>query len=423
MSSIAGKTIMIVGGGPTQEPLLRTALDLGLRVVIADPIPTSRLVWECAQWVRLPANDLEGLRLACIDQKAEGILTTTMDSSVPGIGWLNERLGLRGVREAAGERAASKLTAKEAFLAAGVPTARHFTLPVPAGAPDVEVIVQDVMAEMEEKDFQWPVIVKPGRGASSQGVYKLDGADDARIWLADTCRWSGEFGADLLFEEFMVGREVSVEIVVVGTEPVILQLTDKTITPPPVCVEVGHLQPSTAWDDPQLLAQIREVAREAIRCLGLTDWPCHLELMITADGPKVVEINPRISGDTIGSHLVTRSTNVSFLELALRAVLGDLDRATLEAHVNSHRQCVAVRFVPPVAGKHFKALHIPHAEAIDAIVQYFQYGTPMGDFLSNYDRVAGTITVGPTREAVRSQLDRIFDGLRVECLEDVASGG
>jgi hypothetical protein len=167
--------------------------------------------------------------------------------------------------------------------------------------------------------------------------------------------------------------------------------------------------------------QIRSVVKGAIAAIGLTDWPCHLEMMVTADGPKIVEINPRISGDTIGSHLTHRSTNQSFLELALRAVLGELDADKLRSELNSFRQCVAVRFVEPIAGKHLKGIEVKNAGPIDDIMNYLPYGFKMGEFLSNYDRLAGYITVGPTREAVRAQLNEIFDGLRVLTLEDDGS--
>ncbi|HEY3284711.1 MAG TPA: ATP-grasp domain-containing protein [Armatimonadota bacterium] len=409
-----GKRVLIIGGGPTQVPLLEAALGLGLHAIVADPAPVNAGVWRAHQVVRLGTADPEGLLLAAKDLKVDGVITSTMDSSVPVIGYLNEQLGLRGIRRQAGLTAANKVEAKKAFQQARVPTARCFTLPAQG---DSSELLKRLEVRRREAGLEYPLILKPGKGASSQGVYRLDSPREAQAHLEDACRWSQEAGADLLLEEFMVGREVSVEIVVVGDRPVILQLTDKTITPPPVCVEVGHLQPSTSWEDPQLLAQIRDVAERAIRCLGLTDWPCHLELMVTADGPKVVEINPRISGDTIGSHLVPRSTNVSFLELALKAVLGELDYEALTAEVDSFRQCVAVRFVPPVAGKHLKSIRVPNQSKVDAVVNYVSYGHRMGPFLSNYDRLAGYITVAPTREQARSQLDEIFDGLEVETLE------
>ena len=410
------QSVMIIGGGPTQSFLIEKAIEIGLRTIVADPWPTSPSCWKAERVICASPADPQGLLLAAKDLKVDGLMTTTMDSGVPVIGWVNDQLGLRGVREAAGKTAASKLEAKKAFLAAGVPTARHTLVPSADAAPDI--LADRLQAAMDAAGFSYPVIAKPARGASSQGVYKINDRKDALFWLPDTCRYAAEMGADLLIEEFMVGREVSAEIIVAGSDPVILQLTDKTITPPPACVEVGHLQPSTAWEDPGLTERIRAVVKGAIGAIGLTDWPCHLEMMVTADGPKVVEINPRISGDTIGSHLTHRSTNQSFLELALRAVVEGLDAERVRAALNSFRQCVAVRFVEPVPGKHLKGIRVKNTQHIDDIMTYLPYGFRMNEFLSNYDRLAGYITIGPTREAVRRQLDEIFDGLKVETLEE-----
>lgn len=409
------RSVMIIGGGPTQAFLIDKAVEMGLRTVVADPRPVSPSCWKADQVIHASPADPDGLLLAAKDLKVEGLMTTTLDSGVPVIGWVNDQLGLRGVKEAAGKIAASKLNAKEAFLAHGVPTAKH-TLVSAESAP-AETLADRLRAAMDAGGFQYPVIAKPARGASSQGVYKIESRADALRWLPDTSTHAADMGADLLIEEFMVGREVSAEVIVVGDDPVLLQLTDKSITPPPACVEVGHLQPSTAWDDPQLVEQIREVVKGVIRAIGLTDWPCHLEMMVTADGPKVVEINPRISGDTIGSHLTHRSTNQSFLELALRAVLGEIDAGQLRRDLNSFRQCVSVRFAHPVPGQHLKGVSVKNPRHIDDVMTYLPYGFKMNEFLSNYDRVAGYITVGPTREAVRAQLDEIFDGLKVETLE------
>ncbi len=410
---------MIIGGGPTQGPLIETALEMGLRVVVADAHPVNPEVWKAHYVVRIPAQDREGLLLACRDLKVDGVLTSTMDSAVPTIGWLNEQLGLKGVRAEPGRKSASKLEAKRTFLSAGVPTARYALI---TPSPDLEEMVQALRGAMEGAGFTFPVMLKPARGAGSQGVYKVEGLEDARRYLPDVAYWAGQAQADILVEEFMVGREVSAEIITLGDTPVILQLTDKTITPPPVCIEVGHLQPSTAWEDPVLLEQIRKVVQEAISALGLTDWPTHLELMVTAEGPKVVEINPRISGDTIGSHLVPRSTNVSFLEISLKTVLGQLDREELVSFLNPFRQCVAVRFVPPIPGKHLKGIRCDRMDLVDAVVTYHHYGHLMGEFLSNYDRLAGYITVGKTREQVRQQLEEIFTHLTVETLEGSVGG-
>lgn len=409
------RSVMIIGGGPTQAFLIEKAVEMGLRTIVADPRPVSPSCWKAGKVIHASPADPEGLLLAAKDLKVEGLMTTTLDSGVPVIGWVNDQLGLRGVREAAGRTAASKLEAKKAFIANGVPTAKHTLVSSEDAA--AETLADRLQAAMDAVGFTYPVIAKPARGASSQGVYKIDDRAGALYWLPDTCRYAAEMGADLLIEEFMVGREVSAEVITVGNDPVILQLTDKSITPPPACVEVGHLQPSTSWEDPALVEQIRAVVKGAVGAVGLTDWPCHLEMMVTADGPKVVEINPRISGDTIGSHLTHRSTNQSFLELSLRAVLGEIDADGLRGELNSFRQCVSVRFVHPVPGKHLKGVSVKNTRHIDDVMNYLPYGVVMNEFLSNYDRVAGYITVGPTREAVRAQLDEIFDGLTVETLE------
>jgi hypothetical protein len=74
-------------------------------------------------------------------------------------------------------------------------------------------------------------------------------------------------------------------------------LARKQIGYPPYFEEVGHVVDAT---DPLLADEtVRRVVRDAHRALGFTDGMTHTELMLTADGPRVIEVNGRLGGDLI----------------------------------------------------------------------------------------------------------------------------
>ena len=90
----------------------------------------------------------------------------------------------------------------------------------------------------------------------------------------------------VIIEEYMVGPEVSVEVMTVNGEPHILQVTDKITTGAPHFVEMGHTQPSRLGGEN--VAKISDLASRAVKSVGIQNGPAHVEIMLTKDGPKMV---------------------------------------------------------------------------------------------------------------------------------------
>ena len=90
----------------------------------------------------------------------------------------------------------------------------------------------------------------------------------------------------------MTGHEVSVEIIAHNGEVNILAVTDKLTTGAPHFVELGHSQPSML--PPDDLEKIEKVAVRAVKAVGIADGPAHVEIMLTSDGPKMIELGARM---------------------------------------------------------------------------------------------------------------------------------
>ncbi len=121
----------------------------------------------------------------------------------------------------------------------------------------------------------------------------------------------------VLLEEVLTGTEVSVEAVTVDGRTTVVALTDKSVTGPPAFVESGHMFPAAL---PPRVAD--DVADFATAALGLTHGLSHTEVMITAGGPRLVELNPRQGGGYIFDlvHLVTGAHPLrALVDLALGA--------------------------------------------------------------------------------------------------------
>lgn len=118
---------------------------------------------------------------------------------------LLEKMGVpyTGAGVASSRTAFDKNLAKQAFLAAGVPT------------PRAEIV--DVSGGPKLPSFTAPFVVKPPREGSSVGVHIVREQSQAEAAMADAAK----YGNDILVEEFVEGKELTVAVLDDKALPVI----------------------------------------------------------------------------------------------------------------------------------------------------------------------------------------------------------
>lgn len=74
------------------------------------------------------------------------------------------------------------------------------------------------------------------------------------------------------------------EIISIDGYAHVLQVTDKLTTGAPHFVEMGHSQPSSLGEEN--VKAIRDLAKRAVKAVGIENGPAHVEIMLTENGPK-----------------------------------------------------------------------------------------------------------------------------------------
>ena len=124
-----------------------------------------------------------------------------------------------------------------------------------------------------------------------------------------------------MVEQFIVGREFSVESISYQGKHYILQITDKVTTEAPYFVELAHHQPA-ALSEEQIQA-IRQLTLKMLDALKITNSAGHTEIKMDSTGvPYVIEMGPRMGGDFISSDLVRLSTGYNFVKGVLEVATG-----------------------------------------------------------------------------------------------------
>jgi biotin carboxylase len=191
-----------------------------------------------------------------------------------------------------------------------------------------------------------PAVLKPRRGAGSRNTVHIGDLDEL---LAHVQQSVAGGDTDLILEELLVGDPcvagpewgdyISVESLAYGEEIVHVGVTGK----PPLAEpfrETGAFYPGTVPPDVQV--QACDLTAAALRALQVGDGVCHTELKLTAEGPRLIEVNGRLGGYV--NDVYSRSTGRSLVQLAMAAALGRADVAATPAP-----QCVAYQLciAPP----------------------------------------------------------------------------
>lgn len=228
---------------------------------------------------------------------------------------LQERLGLRGNPLEPVLLTRDKCRMREHMRDKGVPS-------IPYARVSDAVQVTDFA-----RRAGWPIIVKPANGAGSLQVHKLFGEEEVAPALAAIA--ADAKAADLIrhdfpeigiiAEKFVEGPEVSVEAITWEGRHRILCVTDKMTTGHPGFVETGHTMPSALPAD--TLAAIAGLTADFLTSIGHRYGPSHTEIIVSADGPVIVESHTRTGGDRI-FEMVELVTGIDMFGATLQGLAG-----------------------------------------------------------------------------------------------------
>ncbi|MFG2290939.1 ATP-grasp domain-containing protein [Streptomyces sp. NPDC048595] len=267
----------------------------------------------------------------------DGVLTSC-DYYLPTAARLAARLGLAGPAPAAVEDACRKDATRRALAGAGLP------------GPRFAVCADRSEAADAAREIGYPLVLKPVDLCGGMFVRRVD--DEAA--LARAYQALADFPVNargqrrtpvVLLEELLHGPEVSVETVSFGGTTQVVGVTDKSVGGAPAFIETGHMYPAALT--PADAEAAAETARRALAALGLDAVVAHTEIKLTADGPRVVEVNPRPAGNRI-TELVRHVTGIDLAAAGVEVALGR--EPDLRPRATGLRSAAIGFLVPDTAG-------------------------------------------------------------------------
>ncbi|MFD3611364.1 acetyl-CoA carboxylase biotin carboxylase subunit family protein [Streptomyces atroolivaceus] len=266
----------------------------------------------------------------------------------------------------------------------------------------------------------YPFIVKPTAGTASFGVTLVRSPEEAAAaYRAASGDFPGITRLGVLAEQYHSGPQYSVEAFSEAGEHVVVAITRK-YSDPENMVELGHVLP----------APLDAGAEEAIGChvgrvldaLGVEFGPTHTEIVLTTEGPRVIETHLRVGGDDI-FNLAKDAVGVDMIDFQTRQTFGDKVLPDIRAILESGRapRCEAIWYTAPKAHGTFIGLADGEAQSPDADVAVLLAPgselTGHGSFARIARARASAPTAAEALDRARSKVDGLSFLFRVSSTE------
>ena len=285
--------LLVVGGGGREHAVIKK-LKENPAVEVIYALPGNGGIARDAECVPIAATDIDGVVRFAVEKSVDYAVVTPDDPLVLGCVDALEAKGVKcfGPRANAAMIEGSKVFSKNLMKKYGIPTARFETFDDMTKALDY----------LETAPI--PTVVKADGLALGKGVVIAEQRDDAKKAVISMMQDKkfGESGSRVVIEEFLTGPEVSVLAFTDGkvVKPMVSSMDHKRALDGDRGLNTGGM--GTIAPNPYYTAEVadrcmREIFLPTIAAMnaeGRTFKGClYFGLMITPDGPKVIEYNCR----------------------------------------------------------------------------------------------------------------------------------
>jgi biotin carboxylase len=390
---IAGKRLLILGAGLWQREYIRRARQLGVETWATDWSADAVGRGEAHHFEPIDLKDREGTLALARRARIEAVLTAA-DIGVPTAAFVADALGLAGSTPALARDATHKRHMRERARRAGLNCPWFFSTER----------VSDLVPPTS-----FPAIVKPADSCSSRGVRVADSRAELEAAVADALLASRV--GEAVVEEFLVGDEGSIELLVQHGQVTVLGMCDKTKSPLPDRYDLELRYPGDY--SPDVSRAIEQMAESLVRGFDIDDAILHVEFLVTRDGRVfLLEFAIRGCGSKVITHLLPQLTGIDIVRAVIRQAFGlttPLD-PTRRAHGALHFLMFPAGQVRAVHGVD-EAAGIPGV--IDACVER-EPGDVIEAIRDGRSRPGHVLVHGDSREHVQDTLAGVREAIQIE---------
>lgn len=286
--------LLMIGGGGREHALIRK-LKESPRVETIYCAPGNGGISRDAQCVAISAMDIDSVVAFSKENQIDLVFVAPDDPLAAGMVDALEAAGIRafGPSKLAAEIESSKVFSKNLMKKYGIPTARYEVFDAPETA----------LSYILEQNA-WPAVIKADGLALGKGVVIAQNEAEARDALHSMMedKIFGESGSRVVVEEFLTGPEVSVLAFTDGetVRPMVSSMDHKRAydgDKGPNTGGMGTISPNPYYTAEIAKRCMEEIFLPTVRAMQQEGRPfkgcLYFGLMLTPNGPKVIEYNSR----------------------------------------------------------------------------------------------------------------------------------
>ena len=401
------KTLFIVSGGSEAVPGIQRAKNMGLHVVVSDINPQAPGFDIADDSVIADTYGVEDTIAAALHyhktiRPIDGVMCIASDVPLT-VASVAHALGLPGITIETAQLAGDKLAMKERFAEKGI------SIPW-FGRVDSLTHLHRILSE-----HGFPVVLKPVDSRGARGVLRLTESVDLDWAYEHSVSFSPS--GRVMVEEYLEGPQISTESAIINGQVFTPGFTDRNYEFldrfAPYIIENGGHQPSMLTTEQQ--SAVSRLAEQAVLAMGITTGIAKGDMVLTKDGPKVIEIAARLSGGWFSTDQIPLATGVDLIGAAIRMALGE--QVPEEDLIPQYQKGVAIRYFFPKPGR---VRQISNADKSDGMPWVHRLGffVKQGDVIkpvTNHTRRAGfVITMGETRDQAVERAMHVVDSIKIE---------
>lgn len=349
------KTILVLGAGVYQYPLIEAASKYGKVIVVAPEISEDINKYIDKKYICDVTDQQKILEIAA-SEKIDAVVTDQTDIAVRTVAYVAEKLNLPGIGYDTACLFTDKARMRKKLSEIGIPV-----------LPNMEVNnLEDALSFFNFLNV--PVIIKPSDNQGSRGVFRINNAEELKNKFDESIAFSRS--QSVVIEKLACGREFVVEGLTYNNNyhTLICGDTDYFSIPDAYAAKTRTF-PSRAPKG--LVNRVCELNKKIIEGFGLSNGISHSEFIMDGDEIYLIETAARGGGVFISSDLIYLGSGVKSEDFLINLALGNND---IKINITSGKCCGYLAFylsngiVQSVDGiEKVKSLEYVHRNLLDNI--------------------------------------------------------
>ena len=297
---------LVLAGGLPQIDLINKLKSRGIETILADYYkhPVARDYAD--KFYRISTLDVDAIRQLTIDEKIDFVITVCTDQALLTMAKVSEELNLPCYMDYETARnVTNKAFMKQVFADNNIPSAKF--------------VIAGLLDEVDFSNWRFPLIVKPVDCNSSKGVRRVENEKELDIAFNEAVLLSRTDTA--IVEEFIMGKELSVDVYVEDGKAIVLDITTSEklkVKDRFVIFRTWH--PANITD--AIKEKVQKVAQQIADAFGIKNSPMLIQMLSDGENAYVIEFSARTGGGV--KHLsISKRTGVDIISAVIDLTLGN----------------------------------------------------------------------------------------------------